>query len=88
MTDTLLKRNESAGCTKITWGGSSITLWDDKRIDFSTKTPWGGYVFDLYSHVGELWRYEIDLIMAKHNIVLAILDEADVYCNVWVSYND
>lgn len=62
-------------------------LWDDKRINFSINTSWGGYTFDLYSHVGEMWCADIDYIIARHNITLAILDTAEVYCNVWESFN-
>lgn len=73
---------------KIQYGDSYIVLRDDRRIEFGTVTSWGGYVFDLYSHIGEMWRDEIDYIMAHNNIVISLLDDGDAYCNVWVSYDE
>lgn len=73
---------------ELVYNKSYIILWGDKRITFGHWEAWGDYQFDLYSEVGELWSADIDYIMAKHNILLAILDTSDAYCNTWVSYHD
>ncbi len=46
------------------------------------------YCYDLLSHVGEIWKSEVEEIMEEYNIKIKIFEDDGLnYYNVWESFD-
>jgi hypothetical protein len=72
-------------CERLDYNNTSLFLFNDGKILFvyDDADQDFGFQFDLYSEVGEIWRAEVDFILASQNVVLGTHDGEDGYYNVW-----
>jgi len=91
----MIKNTYPNGRVDIVNGNSVVELHPDNHIFFcyyDEQYEEGeneyGFRYDLLSHVGELWKKEIDEIIFSFDIELGEFEDEHNFYNTWISFNN